>query len=174
MSLFQTNKPKSAGKVMVPPGEDLSDLVLSTLKDMANMAGATLGPLGRQLLLERPEMELKPIVTKDGVTVIKHMGYSSAVQQLVLEAARDAAIQTAADAGDGTTTATILSYAIAARANKATQANPNISPQAIIREMKNSMPYILEAIDKYKIKIDEDNFYDILKQVAKVSGNADE
>ena len=174
MSLFQTNKPKSAGKVMIPPGDTLSELVLSTLKDMADMAGATLGPLGRQVLLERPEMELKPIVTKDGVTVIKHMGYRDAVQQLVLEAARDAAIQTAADAGDGTTTATILSHAIAERASLATKANPNISPQAIIREMKKTMPEILQTIERYKVDLNDDNFHEILTQVAKVSANADE
>jgi len=113
MGLFHTNKPKSAGKLMIPQGEILSKLVLDTLNHMARMSGVTLGPGGRQVLIERPEMNMQPVITKDGVTVIRHLGYANPIKQLVLESARTAALRTATEAGDGTTTATILSAAIA-------------------------------------------------------------
>jgi chaperonin GroEL (HSP60 family) len=101
MSLFQTEKPKSAGKIMVSDSEQLQNVVLDTLNHMADMAGATLGPGGRQVLIERPEMGMKPIMTKDGVTVIKNLGYTNPLKQLILESARDAALRTASEAGDG-------------------------------------------------------------------------
>ena len=101
MSLFQTNKPKSAGKIMIPPSERLDDAVLKTLEHTARMVGATLGPGGKQVLIERPEVGMRPIISKDGVTVIKSLGYHDAISQLILEAARDAALRTASEAGDG-------------------------------------------------------------------------
>lgn len=173
MSLFQTNKPKSAGKIMVGPGPQLQSRVLKTLSKMAEMAGATLGPLGKQVLIERPEMDMKPIVTKDGVTVIKSLGYHDAVSQLILEAARDAAIATANEAGDGTTTATILSNAIARQSAEIIEKHKKISPQAIIREMKSLIPYLEEKIAKYNINIDSDNYDTILHRVATLSANGD-
>ena len=101
MGLFQTNKPKSAGKIMLSGKKDISEAVVETLDHMASMAGSTLGPGGRQVLIERQEMGMKPIMTKDGVTVIKNLGYVNSVKQLILESARDAALRTASEAGDG-------------------------------------------------------------------------
>lgn len=173
MGLFQTSKPKSSGKVMLYHGKGLTDLVLDTLNHMSQMVGATLGPGGRAVLIERPEMNMKPIITKDGVTVIKHLGYKDPVKQLILESARDAALRTAAEAGDGTTTATILSAAITNFTQQAVQKNPRISPQAIIREMKALFPYIKKMVYKYKVNVTGDNFEDILLKVATLSANGD-
>lgn len=173
MGLFQTNKPKSAGKIMIGPNGQLQEMVLNTLSKMSEMAGATLGPLGRQVLIERPEMDMKPIMTKDGVTVIKSLGYQDAVSQLILEAARDAAIATANDAGDGTTTATILSAAIAEKSAEVIAKHNRISPQAIIREMKKLIPYIEEKVAKYNIPVDGDNYSTVLYKVAELSANGD-
>lgn len=171
MSMFQASKPKSAGKVMVPHGPDLENLVINTLDDIAKMVGQTLGPGGRQVLIERPEINMKPIVTKDGVTVIKHLGYDSATRQLILEAARDAATRTATEAGDGTTTATILSASIAQYTSAVVKANPKMSPQKIVREMQALMPTISEIISKYKIDANDE---EVLYQVARLSSNGDE
>lgn len=172
MSLFQTNKPKSAGKIMVPSGESLTAIVLKTLTHMAEMAGKTLGPGGRAVLIERPEMGMKPIITKDGVTVIKNLGYGRAVQQLILESARDAAMRTAEEAGDGTTTATILAAAITRFTNEAVQSNPKTSPQRLVREMKELVPYLKNKIMEYAIQMD-DNFEEVLERVATLSANGD-
>lgn len=174
MGLFHTNKPKSAGKVMMPSTDSaLSEMVTETLDHMAAMAGGTLGPGGRQVLIERPEMGVKPIITKDGVTVIKNLGYSNPSKQLILESARDAALRTAHEAGDGTTTATILSAAIAKHTNEAYKANPKMSPQRVVREMQSIVPYLKEQVKKYSIFANEDNYEELLMRVATLSANGD-
>jgi chaperonin GroEL len=171
--LFQTNKPKSASKIMVPPGKALDDLVIETLERISEMAGATLGPSGRQILIERSEMGMKPIMTKDGVTVVKNLGFRAAIPQLILEAARDAAMRTASEAGDGTTTATILSASIARQTAQAVRSNPRLSPQRIVREMQSLVPIIDQFIAKHVVEIDAENAQDVMFNVAKLSGNGD-
>lgn len=173
MSLFQTNKPKSASKVIIPSGERLQSEVLTTLQHIAQIVGVTLGPGGKQVLIERPEINMKPIMTKDGVTVIKHLGYEEATKQLILEAARDAAIRTANEAGDGTTTATILSNSIAQAASAVIKENPKLSPQRIVREMQKLVPYLLGKIESYKISITGENYNEVLLKVATLSANGD-
>lgn len=173
MSLFQTNKPKSAAKVMVPSSQDLENEVLRTLAHIAQMVGATLGPGGKQVLIERQEIGMKPIMTKDGVTVFKNLGYESAVKQLILESARDAAVRTAAEAGDGTTTATILSSSIANATAAVVRANNRLSPQKIVREMQNLVSILSEKINSYKISIDSENYEQVLLRVAELSANSD-
>lgn len=167
---FQVNKPKSAGKEMIGPSDRLNQKLISTLATIADMVGATLGPGGRQVLIERPEIGMKPIITKDGVTVMKHLGFSDATQQLILEAARDAAIRTASEAGDGTTTASILSWSIADQTQKLVKSNPKVSPQRIIREMTALVPFIEQKIKDYSI-VAEDR--ETLLKVAELSANGD-
>jgi chaperonin GroEL len=170
-TLFQVSKPKSAAKIMLAPGPELDRKVLETLSHIAKMVGTTLGPGGKQVLLERPEMNMKPIMTKDGVTVIKHLGYEDATRQLILETVRDAAIRTAAEAGDGTTTAVILSDSIACAAAESVRNNNKISPQKIVREMQGLVPLILQKIDQYKLHVNNDE--NILLKVATLSANGD-
>jgi chaperonin GroEL len=174
MSIFQTSKPKSASKVMMPDSDELRSKVLDTLGMIAKMAGATLGPGGKQVLIERPEMNMKPIITKDGVTVVKNLGFDEAASQLILEAARDAAIRTATEAGDGTTTATILSNSIAIQTAEVVRDNPKISPQRIVREMQNIVPSLIKQIEGYKIDFNAENAESVLFKVATLSANGDE
>lgn len=173
MSIFHVNKPKSAAKIMMPPTDKLRDEVTETLSYIAQMVGATLGPGGRQVLIERPEMGMEPIVTKDGVTVIKHLGFQSATQQLILETARSAALRTASEAGDGTTTATILSDSITRSTSEVVKYNTRISPQKIVREMQKLVPYILSFVERNRIDINGENFDSLLMRVATLSANGD-
>lgn len=173
MGLFQTNKPKSAGKIMISSSEKLNAIVLETLNHMAEMAGSTLGPGGRQVLIERSEIGMRPIMTKDGVTVIKNLGYSNPVRQLILESARDAALRTASEAGDGTTTATILSAAIALHTTLASKAGSKTSPQRIVRELQAIVPYLKNKVKEYSIVTDGDNYVEVLSKVATLSANGD-
>jgi len=174
MSLFQVGKPKSAAKVMVPSSDKLTKSVVDTLDHMSAMAGRTLGPGGRQVAIERPEMNMKPIITKDGVTVIKSLGYDNATQQLILETARDAAIRTANEAGDGTTTATVLSSAICRATADAVRLNPKMSPQRIVREMQRIVPALVDKIEDCRIVINAENYDATLLKVAALSANGDE
>jgi chaperonin GroEL len=173
MSLFQASKPKSAGKVTVPSSNQLSEVVCKTLNHMAQMAGATLGPGGKQVLIERGEIGMKPILTKDGVSVIKSLGYDGATQQLILEAARDAAIRTATEAGDGTTTATVLSAAITNATAHVVANNPKVSPQKIVRELQKIVPVLIKMISDLKIDVTGENYQEVLLKVATLSANGD-
>lgn len=173
MSLFQNAKPKSAGKTLLSGGEILNKKVIETLGMMRSMAGSTLGPGGAPVLIERPEMGMKPIITKDGVTVIKHLGFNDSVSQLVLESARDASLRTASEAGDGTTTSTILSHAIASGMVSAISENNHTSPQGIIRAMKALIPKIKEKIKAHTLFVDSDNYEKVLSSVATLSANGD-
>lgn len=172
MSLFQVNKPKSASKIMIPSSSELQESVTDTLQHIAEMVGVTLGPGGRQVLIERPEIGMKPIVSKDGVTVIKNLGYHSAIQQLILESVRDASVRTASEAGDGTTTATILSAGICSETAKAVKVNKKVSPQKIVREMYALFPWIETQIGTMKIDVNSD-VQKTLLSVATLSANGD-
>jgi chaperonin GroEL len=171
--MYQTSKPKSVGKIALPRSKAISRRVLETLRKTAEIVGSTLGPFGQAVLLERPETNLKPIVTKDGVTVFKHIGYEDAVEQVVLEAARDAVVRTAQEAGDGTTTATILSYAIAKHASEVTEKNRRFSPQRVVRAINALVPLLEDEIKKMSITVDGNNYDDILHKVATLSANGD-
>lgn len=175
MGLFHTAKPKSAAKLVISNKQDLAKLVVSTLNDIAEIVGSTLGPGGRQVLIENPHINLDPIITKDGVTVIKHLGYEDSIKQLILESARSAALRTASEAGDGTSTATVLSSAITSLAYDVVKVNHRISPQQIVRSMQKLVPVIKSIIqEKYCIKLDPADYESFLFQVAKLSANGDE
>ena len=77
------------------------------VKTLSDAVKVTLGPRGRNVIIER---DGKPISTKDGVTVAKSVKLKDKVQNMGVEAIKEAASQTADAAGDGTTTSTILAY----------------------------------------------------------------
>lgn len=129
---METQKAKSAAKIVVPRGDGLRETVLKTSALIANVVGGTLGPGGRPVLIERPEYGIPPTVTKDGVTVFKSLGFQSAVQQVILEAARDCATRTALEAGDGTTTSTILFEALTRLTLQFCEKHPSWSPQRVV------------------------------------------
>jgi chaperonin GroEL len=174
VSLFQVNKPKSAAKIMLPTGSDLSSLVKGTLEHIANMVGVTLGPSGRQVIIERPEIGMRPFMTKDGVTVIKNMGYDSAARQLILESVRDAAMRTASEAGDGTTTATILAWSICRDTDDAVKRHAKLSPQRIVREMQALVPKMIQKLETYRVDNKVADTHQLLLRVASVSANDDQ
>src|SRR5271166_6797459 len=105
---MQYAKVKSVSKEVLSRGPQLQKAILETMRVCAEVVGSTLGPGGMSVVIERQEERLPPMVTKDGVTVFKNLGFDSSTQHVIMEAARDAAVRTANEAGDGTTTATIL------------------------------------------------------------------
>ncbi len=173
---MQYQKPKSVSKDMFVKGPQLQKKVLSTLKTCADMVGATLGPGGMPVLIERQEVGLPPMVTKDGVTVFRHLGFNDSTSQLIMESVRDAAVRTANEAGDGTTTATVLAEAITRKISEYCQANPKISPQRVVRTLEDAFRWYVEpTIKQNSIPADSttQEGLNILKSVAKVSANGD-
>lgn len=141
---MQHQKVKSVAKRMLPRGQQLRSLVLDTMHKVASMVGSTLGPGGMPVLIERQEFGLAPMVTKDGVTVFRALGFTDPTAQVIMEAARDAAIRTASEAGDGTTTATVLAEAIVREVEKFCRENPKYSPQRVVRKLQEAFDRIIQ------------------------------
>jgi len=87
-------------------GPEGRNKLVKGIDTLANAVVSTLGPNGRNVVVERPNQS--PISTKDGVTVAKHISVSDPVENLGVNLVREASIKTADKAGDGTTTSTLL------------------------------------------------------------------
>lgn len=167
-------KIKSVAKATTPRGTNLQSLIQSTLKTCSDLVGATLGPGGMSVVIERQESGLPPIVTKDGVTVYKALGFQDPTQQVLMEAAREASIRTAAEAGDGTTTATILSESFVRYIAQLTNSDPHLSPQLITRKLQSIFDKYLEpALKAWALPCNMDTERERLYNVARISANGD-
>lgn len=173
---MQYAKVKSVSKEILSRGPTLQKLILQTMKTCSDVVGSTLGPGGMSVVIERQEERLPPMITKDGVTVFKNLGFDNASQQVIMEAARDASVRTAAEAGDGTTTATILAEALVRKTMEFCEANPKVSPQRVVRTLEKGFrklvePWILNHVFKADLGTSEGRSR--LHAVAKVSANGD-
>ncbi len=174
---MEYSKVKSVAKEVRSSGPALDALILKTMKTIADVVGATLGPGGRPVLIERYEHGLPPFLTKDGVTVFRALGFPNATEHCIMEVARDASIRTATEAGDGTTTATILSEAIVRNTKDFCKRNQRVSPQRVMRRLEavfraNIEPVIRSLSTKADLE-DEGAGRDMLLAVARVSANGD-
>ena len=97
-------------KRIVKFNENLRDELSTGINTLANAVKITMGPKGKNVLIERPGTH--PIVTKDGVTVAKSINLSAQFQNMGVQIIKEAASRTADEAGDGTTTATVLAQSI--------------------------------------------------------------
>ena len=167
-------KVKTAAKTITYSGPQLKTVILNTVKMASNLVGSTLGPNGRTVLIERQE-SLPPYVTKDGITVFKSMALSDPTAQAVLEAVRDSSSKTNVEAGDGTTTATVLAEALISNGYQELDAHPNVSSQKVMREMESIYEeVIVPFVNENCVKITNDNADDLLRKVALISTNNDQ
>lgn len=161
---------KSKTKDMIDDSAQLTEIVTSTLSRMANIASKTLGPGGRTVLIERDGMP--PLLTKDGVTVIKSLGLPNAASNTVLDTCKEISLNTARDAGDGTTTAIVLADAIVKAGSAFMSQNKRYNPQRFVNELRQCyskviLPYLKDTA--VQVKSDED-----LRRVALISANGDQ
>jgi len=166
MSFYQ----KSKAKDIIADKQRLQDIVAKNINDMAIIVGATLGPGGRIVLIEREG--LAPLMTKDGVTVAKALGVGRAEANIVIEAAKEICINTAKQAGDGTTTAIVLADALVQFGQQFIKNNPKYNPQRLISELQSAYKdVVVPYLKKYAIKVQGE---DQLRNVAKISANGDD
>lgn len=159
---------------MVPRGDRLQKLIEDTLKTCSDIVGSTLGPGGMSVVIERQETGLAPIVTKDGVTVYKSLGFQDPIQQVLMETAREASVRTAAEAGDGTTTATILSQALVSNISDLTKSHPHLSPQTVTRQLDKLFVDVMEpALKSWALPCDLAENRQRCWNVARISANGD-
>lgn len=171
---MEYGKVKSAPKQITVQGERLNRLKRETLGTIAAAVGATLGPHGQPVLIERQEFGLPPMVTKDGVTVFRSLGFDDPTAHCIMEATRDCAVRTANEAGDGTTTATILAAELASRIEDYCSKNPHESAQKVVRELEATFrDFIAPSIAKWSRAIDVEADHELLRSVARISANGD-
>ena len=174
---METIKSKSAAKVVIPKSNILEKKILSTMSTISKIVGGTLGPGGHPVLIERQEYNLPPLVTKDGVTVFRSLGFQDAVQHSIFEAIRDVSVRTAQEAGDGTTTAAILSESFVRHTTNYCKANPKIPPIKVIKIIQKLFHEVMiPTIKRLTLPCDleSEEGKKRLKSVAKLSANGDE
>ena len=146
---------------------DARDQLKKGIDTLTNAVKVTLGPKGRHVIIEKKFGA--PHITKDGVTVAKEVELADAYQNTGAQLVKEVASKTGDDAGDGTTTATVLAQAIVAEGLKNVTAGA--SPMDIKRGIDKAVAKVVDSI-KGQAETVGDN-YDKIEQVASVSANND-
>lgn len=142
--------------------------LLKGVNTLADAVVSTLGPFGRNVIIEQ-ENEANPVSTKDGVTVAKSIKVENPEENLGIQIVRQASIKTADQAGDGTTTSTLLAREIYKKALESISKDTNTVE--IKRGVDKAVTEVVKYLKKYSIQVKDENQ---LKQVATISGNNDE
>src|SRR5689334_1613421 len=146
--------------------EDARQTLLRGISKLARAVAVTLGPKGRNVVFDRKFGS--PTVTKDGVTVAKEIELEDPCENMAAQMVREVASKTSDDAGDGTTTATILAEAIYREGLKFVSAGAN--PISIQRAIQKATGVAVEHLAKITRKVRDKNE---ITQVATVSANWD-
>lgn len=146
---------------------DARDQLKKGVDELANAVKVTLGPKGRNVILEKKFGA--PQITKDGVTVAKEIELEDPFKNLGAQLVKEVASKTGDDAGDGTTTATVLAQSIVSVGMKNVTAGAN--PMDLKRGIDKAVETVVENI-KTQSRTVGDN-YDKIEQVATVSANND-
>ena len=148
-------------------GKDSREKLLKGVNELADAVKVTLGPRGRNVIIER---EGAPHITKDGVTVAKSIEFSDSTINLGAQIIKEASQQTADNAGDGTTTSTVLAQHIFNEGMK--QVEKGANPIELYRGMQEGVRVV---VDELMNNISEDiKSNDAVKNIATISANGDE
>jgi chaperonin GroEL len=145
--------------------DDSRQAILRGVNQLADAVKVTLGPRGRNVVLEKKYGG--PTITKDGVTVAKEIELKDPLENMGAQMVKEVASKTSDVAGDGTTTATILAQAIFREGVKAVTAGAN--PMAIQRGIHKAVDIIVEEIKKLSKPVSGD----MIAQVGRISANSD-
>ena len=146
--------------------EDARQALLRGVNQLANAVKVTLGPKGRNVVLEKKFGS--PTITKDGVTVAKEIDVKDPVENLGARMMREVASKTSDIAGDGTTTATVLAQAILREGSKNVAAGAN--PMSLKRGIEKAVEAMIGELKSMSQPVGGD----AIAQVGTISANADE
>src|SRR5216110_3264302 len=146
-------------------GEDSRQAILRGVNILANAVKITLGPKGRNVVLDKKFGS--PLITKDGVTVAKEIELKDPLENMGAQMVKEVASKTSDVAGDGTTTATVLAQAIFREGVKTVAAGAN--PMAVKRGIEKAVEVATEQIKKLAKPVSGE----MIAQVAKISANND-
>ena len=127
---------------MISFNEAAQKKILLGVNTLANAVKVTLGPKGRNVLIEKSFGA--PLITKDGVTVAKEIELEDKFENMGAQLVKDVASKTNDDAGDGTTTATVLAQAIFREGAKVVAAGHN--PTEVKRGIDKAVATVIEAL----------------------------
>jgi len=144
----------------------MSQKILKGINVLADNVASTLGPRGRNVILQ--EKGKRPIITKDGVTVAEFVDLEDPIENAGAQIIKQAAMQTNLDAGDGTTTATVLSRAILTKAQK--YISSGVPPIELQRGIEKAVEVVVSNLKDaaQPISCEED-----ISHVATISANND-
>src|SRR4029079_13903999 len=147
--------------------EEARQLMLSGVKELADAVQITMGPRGRNVVIDKSFGA--PLVTKDGVTVAKEIEFKEKFKNMGVQMVKEVASQTSDLAGDGTTTATVLAQAILREGLKAVAAGFN--PMDLKRGIDKGTVALIEQRKSLSQPCKNDTS---IAQVGTISANADE
>jgi len=146
-------------------GEESRQAILRGVNKLAEAVKVTLGPKGRNVILEKKFGS--PSITKDGVTVAKEIELEDKLENMGAQMVREVASKTSDVAGDGTTTATVLAQAIFREGVRTVAAGAN--PMALKRGIEKAVEQVVESIRKLSKPVKGDSIAD----VGTISANGD-
>ena len=147
-------------------GESARSKMIEGVNILANAVKVTLGPKGRNVIINKSYGS--PHITKDGVTVAKEIELKDALQNMGAQMVKEVASKTSDDAGDGTTTATVLAQAIVKEGNKAVAAGMN--PMDLKRGIDQAVAAVVAELNKISVPCDTTA---AIEQVGTISANSD-
>ncbi len=147
-------------------GTDARTRILSGVDILANAVKVTLGPKGRNVILDKSFGA--PRITKDGVTVAKEIELSDKFENMGAQMVREVASKTNDEAGDGTTTATVLAASIVREGSKAVAAGMN--PMDLKRGVDLAVAAVVADLSKRSKRV---NTSEEIAQVGTISANGD-
>lgn len=155
-------------KKQIHHGEEARRGLLKGVDEIANAVKVTLGPKGRNVIIDKANSS--PLITKDGVTVAKNIDLEDELENMAVRIIKQVAERTAEEAGDGTTTATVLAQAIMDAATEKLN-DSNVNPIEMYRGMEKALNYIVNELKKLSISVSKDS--NLLESVATISANSD-
>ncbi len=147
--------------------EPARERLISGITKISKAVKSTLGPRGKTVLIESPNHTNGITITKDGVTVAESISLLDPVENLSIQMMKDAARRTANAAGDGTTTAIVLTEALIKAGEEHITSSNNVTE--VVKNIKGHLPYIFSNLERCSKKINESR----LKDVATISSNND-
>jgi len=141
--------------------------LISGIQKIAGAVKSTLGPRGNTVLIESPSHTGSIIITKDGVTVAKAVDLLDPVENLAVRMMKEAADKTATNAGDGTTTAIVLTEALVIHGDEII--TEELNRIQVLRHITELSDQIVESLKKKKKKVTKK----MLSDVATISANND-
>ena len=140
-------------------GEEARKALQAGIDKLANTVKITLGPKGRNVVLDKKYGS--PLITNDGVTIAKEIELDNAFENMGAQLVKEVSSKTNDDAGDGTTTATLLAQALVREGMKNVAAGAN--PMTVKNGIKGAVDAVVESIKKQSVAVSDN------KDIARVA-----